>query len=114
MYIKINDTKYPCENVREDGGGIVFAGVTGLDKPPTAGAISLCADDGFELAAADVTGYKRVLLADGVLTLTNEPEPTVVEPTTPVETTTLTADDIASALLDLDTRTSLLEMGVTK
>ena len=74
MYVKINDTKYPCSNMREDGG-IVFSGVVGMDKPPT-GVISLCADDGFELAAADVAGYKRVLLADGTLTLTNAPEPT--------------------------------------
>ena len=73
MYIKINDTKYPCGNVREDGGGIVLSGVTGMDKPPT-GVITLYRDDGFELATADVADYKRVLLEDGALTLTNEPE----------------------------------------
>ena len=75
MYIKINDAKYPCGDVREAGGGVVFPGVTGLDKPPM-GVITLYRDDGFEMRADDAGAYKRVLLEGGTLTLTNEPEPT--------------------------------------
>ena len=74
MYIKIDDKKYPCGNVREESGGIVFTGVVGMEKPPT-GVITLYRDDGFEMRADDAGAYKRVLLDGGVLTLTNEPEP---------------------------------------
>lgn len=75
MYIKINNTKYPCADKRADEGGIVFDGVVGLDKPPTSGVIRWFADDGFELGAADVGAFKRQVLVDGTLTLTDTPAP---------------------------------------
>lgn len=117
MYIKINDTKYPCTGKKDeqDGDGMAFLGVTGLDKPPTVGVIRWYAEGGvladFELGAADVSGYSRRVLDGTTLTLTNAPIPgPVPEPTPPPET--LSMADVADALLGLDARTSLLEMGV--
>lgn len=75
MYIKINDTKYPCGDVRQEDNGIVFTGVVGMDKPPTAGIVRWCADDGFELGAADVAAFKRCVLEGETLTLTDTPAP---------------------------------------
>jgi len=76
MYIKINNTKYPCTVIAElEGDGISFSGVTGMDKPPTAGVIKWFADDGFELGAADVSAYARQVLDGTTLTLMNTPEP---------------------------------------
>ena len=115
MYIKINDKKYPCAGKQDDGDGMAFSGIVGLDKPPTAGVIRWYAEGGtladFELGAADVTAYTRVELDGSMLTLTNAPEPgPAPEPTPPPET--LSMADMAAALLELDARTSLLEMGV--
>ena len=117
MYIKINDKKYPCAGKQDDGDGMAFSGVTGMDKPPTSGVIRWYAEggemEGFLLGAADVTAYTRVELSGDTLTLTNAPVPgPAPEPTPPPET--LSMADVADALLSLDTRTSLLEMGVKK
>lgn len=115
MYIKINDKKYPCTGKHDDADGMAFSGVVGLDKPPTAGGIRWYAEGGtladFELGAADISAYARQVLDGGILTLTNAPEPgPAPEPTPPPET--LSMADVAAALLELDARTSLLEMGV--
>lgn len=117
MYIKINDKKYPCAGKQDDGDGIVFSGVVGMDKPPTVGTIRWYAEGGeladFELGAADVAAYARQVLEGNTLTLANVPAPgPAPEPTPPPET--LSMADVADALLSLDARTSLLEMGVKK
>lgn len=117
MYIKINDKKYPCtgKHDEQDGTGMAFSGVVGMEKPPTSGAIRWYAEggemEGFLLGEADMTAYTRVELDGDTLTLTNAPVPgPAPEPPPPPET--LSMADVADALLSLDTRASLLEMGV--
>lgn len=115
MYIKINDKNYPCTGKHDDADGMAFSGVVGLDKPPTAGGIRWYAEggelEGFLLGEADVTAYTRVELDGDTLTLTNAPVPGPAPEPTPTPETLSTAD-VAAALLELDARASLLEMGV--
>lgn len=81
MYITINKIRYPCTGYVPGGDTVTFSGVEGLELP-VRGAITLCADDGFELTVQDAGDYIRQTLAGGVLTLTNLPEP---EPPTEAE-----------------------------
>lgn len=74
MYITINKIQYPCTGYVPKDGVVTFSGVEGLELP-VVGAVTLCADSGFELAAQVAEDYARQTLVGRVLTLTNLPEP---------------------------------------
>ncbi len=82
MYIKIGETQYPCTRYKPLSGiRAIFYGVTGLALPAS-GTVTLCRNDGFELANVDAEDYARQTYENGILTLTNEPE-SVVETAEP-------------------------------
>lgn len=74
MYITINSIRYPCTGYAHRGDAVTFNGVEVVELPVT-GAVTLCTDDGFELAVQNAGDYARQTLSGGVLTLTNLPEP---------------------------------------
>ena len=79
MYILLNDLKYPCKC--HLGSTMVFSGLSDDFPAPVEGEIVLCADDDFVLRTDKVEDYLRQTFVDGVLTLTNEPEPQPYVPT---------------------------------
>jgi len=110
MYITNETNQYPCTGYIPSGDTVRYTGVEGVTLPVT-GAVTLCADDGFELAKQDTGGFARQTLEDGILTLTNEPEPVPVPAPEPLPQPP-SAADMAEAMIDLDTRVSMFEMGV--
>ena len=81
MYIKYNGTNYQCKC--NPGSTMRYRGLPDDFPAPVTGEITLCADDGFVMRTDNPADYLRQTFEDGVLTLTNEPEP--VEPEEPVE-----------------------------
>lgn len=73
MYIKYNNMQYPC--VCRPSANMVYRGLPDDFPAPVSGEITLCADDGFVMRADVVEDYLRQTFEDGVLTLTNAPEP---------------------------------------
>lgn len=110
MYIQISGKQYACTGYDRATNSVKFSGVEDL-SPPITGMVILCDDDGFELATQNCGDYARQVYTDGVLTLTNEPEPVPVPTPEPQPQPPSTAD-MAEAMIDLDTRVSMLEMGV--
>ena len=107
MYININNTHYPCTCDARRIWPVRFAG----DAPSAvSGVITLCADDGFELASYNTADFLRVVLTGDTLTLTNEPEPVPVDPV-PDDTVQVTQEDIVASLLDMDVRLTMIEQG---
>lgn len=82
MYLNYNGTDYPCKC--RPGATMVYRGLPEDFPAPVAGVIVLCADDGFILRTDNSADYLRQTFADGVLTLTNVPEPEL-EPDIPEE-----------------------------
>ena len=82
MYITNKTKKYPCTGYYPTENTIVFSGIDGLALPIN-GEIKLCRDDGFELATQICENYVRQTYENNTLTITNEPEPIVVEPIAP-------------------------------
>ena len=80
MYIKYQETTYPCECYPSDV--MVYSGLPDDFPAPVTGEIVLCDDDGFVMRTDNSEDYLRQMFEGGVLTLTNEPEP--VEPPLPV------------------------------
>jgi hypothetical protein len=97
MYIAYKDKKYPC-NASVSVTTMRYWNLPEDFSAPVDGEIILCADDGFELRRDNSADYLRQTFANGMLTLTNEPEPVPVEPEEPVEPEP-TADDVLNALL---------------
>ena len=96
MYIEYKGNKYPCN---ASVGKTMKYWLLPEDFPaPVEGEVILCADDGFELRRDNSADYLRQTFANGVLTLTNAPEPVPVEPSEPMEEEA-TADDVLNALL---------------
>lgn len=89
MYIEYNGTKYPCSC--RPAATMVYQGLPEDFPAPVDGVVILCADDGFVMRADNPADYLRQTFADGVLTLTNEPEP--VEPEKPEPTAKTTVWD---------------------
>lgn len=82
MYIEYEGKQYPCHC--RPGAVMVYTGLPEDLPAPVEGAVMLCRDDGFVLREDDPKAYLRQTFADGVLTLTNEPEPEpVTEPDAP-------------------------------
>jgi hypothetical protein len=85
MYIKYNDINYPCKcNI---DSSIAYIGLPSDFPYPVSGEIKLCANDGFILRTDVVEDYLRQTFQNGVLTLTNLPEPVEPEPTEDEPTT---------------------------
>ena len=90
MYIKINNERYNCSRriLRDDEVNYM-----GIQTEPIVGdTVTLCRDDGFEMAVDAVSSYARRIYSGTTLTYTNKPEP---EPAPEPEPT---ADERISAL----------------
>lgn len=107
MYIEQNETQYPCTGYK---GGIDVR-LTLPDKPTLTGTVTLCTDDGFVLRVISCGDYARQVWVGDMLTLTNAPEPEPPEDP-PSETDTITMDDLAEQVFDLEVRTTMIEQGV--
>jgi len=100
MYIEYKDNKYPCKaDVVTDVSAKYW--LLPEDFPaPVEGEVILCADDGFELRRDNSADYLRQTFANGVLTLTNEPEPVPVEPSEPPAPEPTVWDEMAAAITE--------------
>lgn len=94
MYITYNNNNYPC--TCRPGATMVYRGLPDDFPAPVLDEIELCADDGFVLRKDNPMDYLRQRFDDGVLILTNEPEP--AEPDEPVEYPP-TTDEVLNTLL---------------
>jgi hypothetical protein len=82
VYIKYNETNYPCDcNITL--ATIQYIGLPEDFPAPVSGDIVLCANDGFVIRTDKVEDYLRQTFEDGVLTLTNLPEPVEPDPIEP-------------------------------
>lgn len=94
MYIKINNERYNCSRriLRDDEVNYM-----GIQTEPIVGdTVTLCRDDGFEMAVDHVDGFARRIYSGTTLTYTNKPEP---EPAPEPEPT---ADEVLNALLGVN------------
>ena len=98
MYIIYNENKYPCKC--SPSSTMVYSGLPDNFPSPVEGIITLCANDGFVMRTDVVEDYLRQTFENGVLTLTNEPEPEPYEPPEEPEKPTgdyVTWDELATA-----------------
>ena len=77
MYITYNSTNYPCKC--RPSKTMRYRELPEDFPAPVDGEIALYADDGFLLRKDNTADYLRQTFENGVLTLTNEPEPEIVE-----------------------------------
>jgi len=82
MYIIINNTRYPVRSASV-GAEVRYT----VDNPPgsLSGTVELYADDDMPMRTDAVSGYQHPRITDGVIILSNTPEPAAVTPT-PTET----------------------------
>lgn len=78
MYIDYKGFQYPC--VCSPSKVMVYTGLPDDFPAPVSEVVTLCADDGFVLREDDPADYLRQDFSDGVLILTDEPEPAPSEP----------------------------------
>lgn len=110
MYLLYNSVQYPCKC--RSGRTMHYTGLPDDFPAPVSGEVALYADDGFLLRTDTVEDYLRQTFLNGVLTLTNVPEP---EPATePFDPEPTAQDDIDAMLVDHEYRLTLLELGVTE
>lgn len=103
MYLSYHGTQYPC--ACSPSTKMVYTGLPDDFPVPVSGIITLCADDGFVLREDDPVDYLRQDFRDGVLILTDEPEPAPSEPhpTGPTAADQLRADvDYIAALTGVE------------
>ena len=111
MYITNKTKKYPCSGYLPTADAVSFFGVEGVTLP-LAGDIELVSDcDNLLLAVQNCGEYARQTFTDGVLLLTNEPE-TAPQPEPEPHPQPPNITEIAEAMIDYETRISLIEMGV--
>ena len=84
MYLKINDTHYPCGRPSLSTPEVRYPDVEGLELPID-NIIMLCRDDGFIMRMDDPADYERVEYENNTLLLSNLPIPEPVEPPEPPE-----------------------------
>lgn len=100
MYIKYNETNYQCGcSINRDT--IRYVGLPEDFPASVSGEIVLCDNDGFVMRADKVEDYLRQTFEEGVLTLTNLPEPVIPEPIEPTEKEP-TTEEILNALLGVN------------
>lgn len=93
MYIKYNYNDYPCKCVISKDT-ISYKNLPDNFPASVKGEITLYSDDGQVMRTDNTANYNKQSYADGVLTLTNRPDPTpieLIEPT-PTEIEQLRAD----------------------
>ena len=73
MYLNYKSVKYPCSC--RIGKTMQYSGLPEDFPSPVEGEVILCADDGFVMREDKVEDYLRQTFENGVLTLTNAPEP---------------------------------------
>jgi len=113
MKLIINGAAYGCAGRPSLRDPVRFNLPGGQPDPSVLGdTVSLRDDGGTVLREIAVADYSRWYISGNSLIGTNAPEPEPVEPIEPMAEETLTQADIAGALIDLDTRVSLMEMGV--
>lgn len=78
MYITYKSNNYPC--TCKPSKTMRYVGLPEDFPAPISGEVTLCADDGFVLRTDNTSDYLRQTFENGVLTLTNVPEPEPVEP----------------------------------
>lgn len=98
MYITINGVRYDDAKRTQNNHRITYISSALTADLVAVGSIGEYRDDGFLLREVDVSGYARQIARDGVLTLTNEPEPVPVEPVDPEPT----AEELMNILLGGD------------
>ena len=111
MYITYNNTNYPC--TCKPSKTMRYVGLPEDFPFPIEGEITLCADDGFVMRTDNVADYLRHTFENGVLTLTNVPEPEPLPEPEPTPEPTL-EEDTAAMLVDHEFRLTLLELGITE
>lgn len=95
MYITYNETNYPCKC--SIGATMVYSDLPAEFPAPVSGDVVLCADDGFVMRTDNTEDYARQSFSDGVLILTNTPEP-IPEPEPEAEPTVW--DELDAAYLE--------------
>lgn len=98
MYIKYNGTDYPC--ICRPSKTMCYQGLPDDFPAPVSGEIILCADDGFVLRTDNTEDYLRQTFENGVLMLTNTPEPVETEPDPVPTSDRVTWDDMAAAITE--------------
>lgn len=99
MYIKYKENNYPCDCHPSDT--MVYKGLHDDFPAPVDGEIVLCADDDFVMRTDNSADYLRQTFDEGVLTLTNEPDPEPVEPVKPVpKVESVKYDELAAAITE--------------
>ena len=79
---------------------MVYSGLPDDFPSPVEGVITLCANDGFVMRTDVAEDYLRQTFENGVLTLTNEPEPEPMPEPEPIPEPTneyVTWDELATA-----------------
>ena len=107
MYIKYNNNDYPC-TCQPSKNTVIYRGLNEDFPYPASGEIILCANDGFVMRTDNTADYLRQTFENGVLTLTNIPEP--VEPAEPVEP----EEPVEPTDSDLEARVSAIEEAIKK
>ena len=100
MYIKYKNIDYPCKDCRVTKQSTSYHGLSEDFPTPVDDVVSLCTKpvevegfnlpkkDEFVLRKDDPSDYLRQTFSNGVLTLTNIPEPEPIEPIEPEPTDT--------------------------
>lgn len=100
MILLTNNKKYPIKSFRVNGDDSVkYYGLQDDFPAPVSGDIVLCANDGFVMRTDNTEDYLRQTFVDGVLTLTNVPEPEPIPEPEPEHNPEPTADEILDVLL---------------
>jgi hypothetical protein len=99
MYIIIDGTNYPCGKYRKGPDSISWP-VEGIALPVS--AIATYADNGMLMRVDNASDYARQTYENGILTLTNAPEPEpVTEPETPIPTEEERLTALENVMLDM-------------
>jgi len=103
MYLKINGTRYSVRSASV-GAEVRYT----VDDPPgsLSGTVELYADDDMPMRTDAVSGYQNPRTTDGVIILSNTPEPAAVAstPTDPEPDPVATlAETVANLLYQIDT-----------
>lgn len=83
MYAVINGNTYTNIDLRVSAQEVVYTGGTLTGIESVSGTVSVYANNDFLLREDNVSDYSRTVLAEGMVKLTNLPEPEPPVPPTP-------------------------------